>query len=94
MGGGLAARFRGIPGSVWVPIIPTLKVLSDPKEKQESEYFDNYAGSIIGGTESIEQAGYRFLEEVINIASGKLAKLEIAPAYREIMEIYSTLPTL
>jgi len=94
LGGGLAASFRSIPGAVWVPIIPALKVLSDPKQKHEAEYFDHYAGTIIEGEESIEQAGSRFLQEVISIASGKLSKLEPRSAYREVMEIYFTGPTI
>lgn len=94
LGGGLAASFRSIPGAVWVPIIPTLKVLSDPKQKHEAEYFDHYAGTIIEGEESIEQAGSRFLQEVISVASGKLSKLETRSAYKEVMEIYFTGPTI
>ena len=94
LGGGLPASFRGIPGSVWLPIIPTLTVVSDPKVKQESEYFDSYAGTIIEGEESVDHAGSCFFQELVNVASGKLTKLEMGSGYREVMEIYTTGPAM
>jgi len=92
LGGGLAASFRGIPGSNWVPVVPTLKVLSDPQMKKENEYIDIYAGSIIEGGESVAQVGQRLLSEIIEIASGKLARLEINPGYQELLELYTDGP--
>ena len=92
VGGGLPARFRSMPGAGKLPITPTIKVLSDPNVKQELEYFDIYAGAIIEGEESVEQAGSRFFQELVSVASGKLTKLEMRSGYRELLEMYRTGP--
>jgi len=92
--GGLPARFRSLPGCSFgaLPILPVIKILSKPKDLEEKDYFDVYAGTIIEGQESLSQAGERLLEEIVAVASGKPTKLERFPRYREIMEFYSTGP--
>jgi len=92
LGGGLAGRFRTVPGAVWVPVIPTLKVVSDPELKTEKEYIDILAGSIIEGDETVEQVGKHLFEEFIKVASGKVSKLEMHSGIREILELYYTGP--
>jgi altronate dehydratase large subunit len=92
LGGGLAGRFRTVPGAVWVPTIPTLKVVSDPELKTEKEYIDVFAGTIVDGDETKEQVGERLFEEFIKIASGKMSKLEMHPGFRDILELYFTGP--
>ena len=96
-GGGLPARFRGLPAASGggMPILPVIKILGSPKDSQEKEYFDTYVGTIIEGQESIGQAGRRLLDEVVAVASGKPTKTEMMSGpYREVMEMYSTGPTL
>jgi altronate dehydratase large subunit len=95
-GGGLPARFRGAPAASGsgLPILPVIKILGNPKDSSEKGYFDIYVGTVIEGQESVSAAGERLLNEIIAVASGKPTKLEMSPRYREIMEVYSTGPTL
>ena len=94
VGGGLPAMFRSNPGAGGLPIVPMMKVVGDPNVKDELEYFDIYAGNIIEGEETIDQVGSRFFEELINVASGKLTKLETRSGYREILDMYATGPIM
>jgi len=93
VGGGLPARSRSMPGAGWLPIIPIMKIVGDPNIKQELEYFDIYAGTIIEGQESVDQVGSRFFQELVNVASGKLTKLEHS-SYREVLDMYATGPLM
>ena len=53
------------------PIAPVIKLASNTKLAEKmSDIIDINTGSIIEGTETIEQAGKRILEFVINAASG------------------------
>ena len=96
LGGGLPVRFRSAPAASCggLPILPVIKILSSPKDAKDKEYFDIYAGTIIEGQESIAEVGERLLKEIVAVASGKPTKLEMFPRYREVMEMYSTGPTL
>jgi len=95
VGGGLPARFRNLTGYAgWVPVVPVIKVLSNPSDSQESEYFDIYAGSIVEGKESAEQVGDRLVKEILAIASGKASRSEMHSAYQEPLELYATGPLL
>ncbi len=90
-GGGLPARFRGIPAfPCGLGILPTIKILSSPAEISEKEYFDVYAGNIIEGGESIGDVGNRMYEEIIAVASGKHTITEIKNSYSEILHFYAT----
>jgi altronate dehydratase large subunit len=93
-GGGLPARFRGMPASSLgnLPILPVIKIVSSPQVKSELDYFDVYAGSIIEGTESVEDVGRRLLAEIVAVASGKPSKVELAPRYREVLEMWRVGP--
>jgi altronate dehydratase large subunit len=96
-GGGLPARFRFVPAASGggLPVLPVIKILGSPKDRQEVEYFDSYVGDVIEGQESIAQAGKRLLDEILQVASGKSTKMEtMCSPYREVMEMYSTGPTL
>jgi altronate dehydratase large subunit len=95
-GGGLPARFHGLPSSASgpLPTLPVMKILSHPKEVEQKEYFDFYAGAIIEGRESVAEAGGRLLQEIIAVASGKPTKLEMMPRYREVLDMYTTGPIL
>jgi len=95
-GGGLPARFRTTPSASGggLPILPVIKILGNPKDSEEKEYFDIYVGTIIEGQESVPEAGERLLREIIAVASGKPTKLEMFSRYREIMEMYAMGPVL
>ncbi|MDH5696228.1 MAG: UxaA family hydrolase, partial [Dehalococcoidia bacterium] len=93
LGGGLPVRFHSQPAycGIGVPILPVIKVLSNPKDMGEKEYFDLMAGTVIQGKESIPEAGDRLLKEIIDVASGKPTKTEMLPRYYyELMEFYTT----
>jgi altronate dehydratase large subunit len=95
VGGGLPARFRNLTGYAgWLPVVPVIKVLSNPIDSGESGYFDIYAGSIVEGKESPEQAGDRLVQEILAIASGKPSRSEIHFTYQEPLELYATGPLL
>lgn len=67
---------RGTPtGSA---IVPTIKVStnSDIFERMRDN-IDLNAGTIIDGYESVEDVGKRIIDEIIDVASGKLTKAEI-----------------
>ncbi|HTQ63264.1 MAG TPA: altronate dehydratase family protein [Puia sp.] len=55
------------------PVAPVLKLSSNTKlYNKMNDIIDIDAGTIINGTETIEQAGERILEHVIKVASGEL----------------------
>ncbi len=93
-GGGLPSRFHGMPASSLgnLPVLPIIKIVSSPHVKSELDYFDVYAGTIIEGLESVEQVGQRLLEEIVAVASGKAPKVELAPRYREVLEMWRVGP--
>ncbi len=93
-GGGLPSRFRGMPASSLgnLPILPVVKIVSSPQVKSELDYFDVYAGTIIEGIESVAQVGQRLLDELVAVASGKPSRVELAPRYREVLEMWRTGP--
>lgn len=87
-GGGLPARTRALPASSsgGLPILPVIKILSNPGDSGEKDYFDIFLGDVVEGKESVPDAGRRTLEEIIAVASGKPAKMEMWPRYQELME--------
>lgn len=93
-GGGLPSRFRGMPASSLgnLPILPVVKIVSSPHVRSELDYFDVYAGTIIEGVESVDDVGRRLLNEIMAVASGKPSKVELAPRYREVLEMWRTGP--
>jgi altronate dehydratase large subunit len=95
VGGGLPARFRNLTGFAgWLPVLPVIKVLSNPSDSQESEYFDIYAGGVVEGKESAEQVGDRLVQEIVVVASGKPSWSEMHLTYQEPLELYATGPLL
>jgi altronate dehydratase large subunit len=93
-GGGLPSRFRGMPASSLgnLPILPVVKIVSSPQVKSELDYFDVYAGTIIEGLESVADVGRKLLDEIMAVASGKPSKVELAPRYREVLEMWRVGP--
>ncbi len=98
VGGGLTSSFRCMPGFAGgLPILPEIFVVSNPskpRDSQEREFFDIYADTIIEGKGTIDQVADRLLQEVIAVASGKLAKQEMRSGYREPIVMYTTGPIL
>lgn len=67
---------RGSP--VGSPIAPVIKIATNSiMFSKMSDNMDINAGTIIDGTESIEEVGQRIFSEILQVASGKLTKSEI-----------------
>jgi altronate dehydratase large subunit len=96
MGGGVCARLRTSTINTaggGLPVLPIVKSLSNPQSRAEADYFDIYVGDIIEGNESVADAGKRFIDEILAIASGKPTRLEsIASPFQEVWEFYSVGP--
>lgn len=59
------------------PVSPTIKISGNPRTVAErGDNIDVDVSGVIKGTESLEQAGQRILDEVIAVANGKLTKAE------------------
>jgi altronate dehydratase large subunit len=90
VGGGLPARFRGLPSyPPGVPILPVVKVLGSCDDADEKDYFDIYAGEILQGKESIQEVGKRLFNLIIRVASGQKTYTETKNDYREMLQIYA-----
>ena len=73
VGGGLPARIPSLIGTNvgGLPLLPILKVLSNPREVGARAYFDIYAGTILEQRESLHQVADRISEAVVATASGQ-----------------------
>jgi altronate dehydratase large subunit len=89
-GGGLPARFRGLPSyPCGIPVFPVIKVLGNPEDVEEREYFDIYAGDIISGEMSVKEVGESIFDEFIKVASGKITITEKRSGYHELLQLYA-----
>ena len=60
------------------PIVPTIKVATNTAVFEKmNDNIDINAGTIITGEENVEQVGLRIFDEMLSVASGRLAKAEI-----------------
>jgi altronate dehydratase large subunit len=95
-GGGVCARLRTATihtAGGGLPVLPTIKTLSNPQSWDEAAWFDVYAGGILEGTETVQDTGTRLIQELLAVASGKPTKLEtISGPYQEVWEFYTTGP--
>jgi altronate dehydratase large subunit len=67
---------RGTP--IGAPVAPIIKASSNSTlYRTMQDNIDINAGTIIDGTESIQDVGERIFREIINVASGKLTRAEI-----------------
>ena len=66
---------RGTPcGS---PIAPTIKIATNTAMFDKmNDNMDLNAGTIISGDETVDEVGVRILQEMLEVASGKLTKAE------------------
>jgi len=89
-GGGLPARFRGLPSyPPGIKILPVVKVLGSCDDEDEKDYFDLYAGDILKGQESITEAGDRLFKLIVGIASGQATYTESHSDYSEMLQLYA-----
>lgn len=89
-GGGLPARFRGLPSyPPGIKILPVIKVLGSCDDEDEKEHFDIYAGDILKGTESITDVGSRIFDLILQVASGQKTYTEKQTGYNEMLQIYA-----
>jgi altronate dehydratase large subunit len=89
-GGGLPARFRGLPSyPPGIPAFPVIKIMGNPEDIEEIEYFDIYAGDIIRGKASVKEVGELIFNEFIKVASGKMTLTESRSGYHELLQIYA-----
>ena len=67
---------RGSPAGS--PIAPVIKIATNSlMYSRMSDNMDVNAGTIVDGTETIEEVGERIFDEILEVASGKLTKSEI-----------------
>ncbi|MCY3757440.1 MAG: UxaA family hydrolase, partial [Acidobacteria bacterium] len=61
------------------PIVPVLKIATNSRMFQHlEENMDINAGTIIDGTQTLDEVGRHIFETILAVASGKHAKAEIA----------------
>ncbi|MBU1049399.1 UxaA family hydrolase [Candidatus Bipolaricaulota bacterium] len=82
VGGGLPARIPSLIASNLgpFPLMPIIKILSNPHDRDLRDCFDVYCGTVLEGHETLEMAGSRIWERVISTASGAPTYLETYPA--------------
>jgi len=89
-GGGLPARFRGLPSyPPGLRIVPVLKVLGSSDDEDEKAHFDIYAGDILKSQESIQSVGSRLFDAIVATASGQFTHSEKNQDYHEMLQIYA-----
>jgi len=81
VGGGLPARIPSLIGTNvgGIPLLPIVKILSNPRELDARAYFDIYAGGVLEGTETMDGVGDRIWQKTLATASGEHAWLERYP---------------
>ncbi|MEM2539794.1 MAG: UxaA family hydrolase [Candidatus Methanomethylicia archaeon] len=77
--------------SAGTPIIPVIKVSTAPQGKG---YIDIHVDKVLTGEETIEEAGKRIFNEILEVASGKKTIVETFKGYIEPIAIYTTGPLL
>jgi len=78
VGGGLPARIPSLIGTNVgpLPLLPIIKVLSNPNDKDAACFFDVYAGEILEGGASLPQVSAKLWGSVLEAASGTPTYLE------------------
>ncbi len=91
MGGGLPARFKGLPSHAsGFHALPTLKVLGSPNDADVQDDFDIFAGGVITGEKSIQALGKELFEQIIAVANGKEPVNEMVDDdYQEMLQVYA-----
>ncbi len=78
VGGGLPARIPSLIGTNVgsFPLLPTIKVLSNPRDRNVRKYFDIYSGSILEGQDTLEDVASSIWTAIVAAASGRHTYLE------------------
>ena len=82
VGGGLPARIPSLIGTNvgGFPLMPIIKVVSNPRERSAAPYFDLDASGILDGRESADEVARELWDRIIKTASGNRTYLENYPA--------------
>lgn len=82
VGGGLPARIPSLIGTNagGLPLVPIIKVLSNPRDRDASAYFDIDAGPVLEGRESPGDVALALWNRVLATASGRHTYFEDYPA--------------
>lgn len=82
VGGGLPARIPSLIGTNvgGFPLMPIIKVVSNPRERSAAPYFDLDASGILDGRESADEVALELWDRIIKTASGNRTYLENYPA--------------
>jgi altronate dehydratase large subunit len=81
VGGGLPARIPSLIGTNLgpLPVLPVLKILSNPRDEAFAVHFDVFAGSILSGTASLRDVAETIYEKTLAVASGADTVLDRHP---------------
>jgi len=93
MSSGIVTSFQTPPAGRGIPILPVIKIVNKPFGG-DKEYYDITLDDVMKGQKSIDQAGRELLNEIIDVSSGKLTKMEMLPKYIEMLELYTTSPII
>jgi len=82
VGGGLPARIPSLIGTNvgGLPLLPIIKVLSNPRDRDAASYFDLDASAILDGRETVDDVAVALWDWIIGTASGDHTYLEDYPA--------------
>jgi len=78
VGGGLPAKIPSLIGTNvgGLPLLPVIKVLSNPTDVEARGFFDLYAGGILEGRETLDEVADRLASRLLETASGRATYLE------------------
>jgi altronate dehydratase large subunit len=83
---------RGAPQGF--PFVPVVKITGNRRTWEKlRDHMDVDVSSVMEGTETLQEAGRRILQEIMEVASGRLTKAEIS-GYTKAMDIYTIGPVI
>jgi len=96
MGGGLPSLLPMLPAApARFPLMPVIKMSGNPDGyEKRKDLIDIYVGSVIEAGETIDQAGERLLQEMVNVASGRKQTIYEKGTYEEPLLIQIDGPSL
>jgi len=82
VGGGLPARIPSLIGTNvgGFPLLPVIKVLSNPNDGDAAAYFDVNASTVLEGEQSLKDVAESVWNRIIATAAGRHTYLEEYPA--------------
>lgn len=90
--GGGGVRGTSVLDPSTAVVAPLMWCSANPKTKEQTKgSLDYYSGTVIEGSETIEQAGERLVRQVLDVASGTLTRGETLD-YVEPFEVYTVDP--